>query len=82
MILCSNTDAELDTNQFVLDATCLLLSRYKIVPSFISINIISEKRSSDRGLTRTSRSGIHPVDWNQTNEFLGLSVSKLILSTS
>jgi len=79
MILCSNTDAELDTNQFVLDATCLV-SRYKIILTFVSINIISEKGKSDRGLTRTPRCKIHPFVCDQTNEFLGLSVSKLIPS--
>ena len=81
MILCSNTDVELDTNQFVLGATCLV-SRYKIIPTFVSINIISEKGKSDRGLTRTSRCEIHQVECDQTNEFLGLPVSILIPSTS
>jgi hypothetical protein len=76
MILCSSTDAELDTNQFVLDATCLL-GRYKILLIFISINIISEKGTSDRGLTSTSRCEIQPVDIDQLRSFLGCHFQSL-----
>lgn len=80
MIPCSNTVVELETNQFVLDATSrLLLSRYEILPTFIAVTSFL----TDRQVLRDSPGhwDARSSDWigdRLTSLFDAVSAAKLI----
>ena len=51
------------TNSYLMQHQCFLVSRYKNCPDICKcLNVISQKETSDRGFTKTSRCEIQPAD--------------------